>query len=124
MIEIRKLAAIDLAFLGSKIIIPEFLLGVIGPAALGIFIALRSHTPTQQLLAAYFLSLSLNYVPLLFYAIRIGRSGTARQEIEDDLAYGKSAAMRKYRRGSLLLLVPFLVPVLAFAQSRRGQDHS
>ena len=124
MIEIRKLAAIDLAFLGSKIIIPEFLLGVIGPAALGIFIAVRSHTPTQQLLAAYFILLSLNYVPLLFYAIRISRSGTARQEIEGDLAYGKSAAMKKYRRGSMLLLVPFIVPVLAFAQSLRGQEHS
>jgi hypothetical protein len=61
MIEIRKLAAIDIAFAGPKFVITEFLLGVFGPLALGLFIAMRSHAPQQLVLAAYFASLGLNY---------------------------------------------------------------
>ena len=120
MIEIRKLAAIDLTFLGSKIAIPEFLLGVIGPVALGVFIGVRGHTPAEWLLALYFLLLGLNYVPLLIHAVSLSRSGTAMQEIADEIGAGKREAMRKYRRGSLLLLLPLVVPWLAFSQRRRG----
>ena len=127
MIEIRKLAAIDIALLGRKIITAEFLLGVLGPAALGIFIALRSKTMSQLLLAAYFLSLALNYVPLFLYARAIGRAGTAELEIGAELARDKRGAMRRYRRGSLLLLLPLVVPIAAIRQEqsrRRGSSVS
>ena len=35
MIEPRRLAAVDLAFLGPIVIVGEFALGVVGPIALG-----------------------------------------------------------------------------------------
>ena len=116
--EVRKLAAIDIAFLGTRIIIAEFLLGVVGSAALGIFVALRSHTAFQLALSAYFLSLAVNYVPLLMYALAIGRAGSARTEVAGELGENTRQAMRRYRRGSLLLLLPFVIPTLAVLQER------
>ena len=47
MIDIRKLAAIDIAFLGKTFIIAEFVLGVFGIGALGVFVAVRGHTLVQ-----------------------------------------------------------------------------
>ena len=47
MIDIRKLAAIDIAFLGKTFIIAEFVLGVFGIGALGVFVAVRGHTLFQ-----------------------------------------------------------------------------
>jgi hypothetical protein len=44
MLNVRKLAAIDLAFLGSKTIPTEFALGVAGSTSLGI-LTLRGHPP-------------------------------------------------------------------------------
>lgn len=120
MINIRKLAAIDIAFLGSRIIIGEFLLGVIGPAALGIFIALRAHSAFQWAMGINFLAMGLNYVPLLVYAVSLTRSGDARALMADEIESGKREAMRKYRRGSLLLLLPFVIPVLALLQRNRA----
>jgi len=63
---------------------------------------------------AYLISLAINYVPLMLYAFAIARAGSARGEIADD----RRQAIRKYRRGSLLLLLPLVVPVLAIAQER------
>ena len=118
MLDVRKLAAIDIAFLGPRLIIAEFALGVFGSLALGTFIALRSQGTSGRLLAIYLLSLGVNYVPLLLHAISLRRAGTARAEIADELAETKRA-MGKYRRGSLLLLLPFVVPALAVVQERR-----
>lgn len=64
MLEPRKLAAIDLAFLGPKIIIPEFLAGVALSAALGVLVLVRGHgSPTQIVLGFYLISLGINYAP-------------------------------------------------------------
>lgn len=64
VLEPRKLAAIDLAFLGPKIIIPEFLAGVALSAALGVLVLVRGHgSPTQIVLGFYLISLGINYAP-------------------------------------------------------------
>jgi hypothetical protein len=46
------------------------------------------------------------------------RRGSAGREISDELG-DKRSAFRKYRRQSLLLLIPLLVPVAAMVQEVR-----
>jgi hypothetical protein len=114
----RKLAAIDIVFLGSKLIIAEFAGGVLLCVALGTFVLFRGHSFWQIALGLYFISLGINYVPLLVYAVAITRRQSARAEIGDELS-DERRAMAKYRRQSILLLVPLLVPILALARERR-----
>jgi hypothetical protein len=117
----RKLAAIDMVFLGPKLIIAEFAGGVLLCVALGTFVLFRGHSFWQLILALYLISLGINYVPMLVYAIAISRKQSARAEMGDELK-DKGRAMAKYRRQSILLLVPLLVPILAIAQrSRKNQ---
>ena len=127
MLNVRKLAAIDLHFLGRTFILVEFALGVIGCGALGL-ITLRSAIQRGQstaliLLGAYLLALAINYVPLLIYAISLARSGRAQSEIADELLEPK-AAMRKYRRQSLLILVPFAVVIAGVREELRKRQLS
>jgi len=114
----RKLAAIDIVFLGSKLIIAEFAGGVLLCVALGTFVLFRGHSFWQIALGLYFISLGINYVPLLVYAVAITRGQGARAEMGDELS-DERRAMAKYRRQSILLLVPLLVPILALAWERR-----
>lgn len=120
MLEPRKLAAIDLAFLGPKIIIPEFLAGVALSAGLGVLVLVRGHgSPTQILLGLYLISLGINYAPMLIYAIAINKAQSARRELGNELD-DKRAAMSKYRRQSLWLLVPLIIPLIALRQRRKS----
>jgi hypothetical protein len=50
VINIRRLAAVDLAFLGPWIILPEFALGVLAPIALGVLTLWRSEPAFGTLL--------------------------------------------------------------------------
>jgi hypothetical protein len=118
MIIIRKLAALDLALLGPIVIISEFVVGVIGPPLLGAFIAVRGHSWGQYVMAFYFAMLGINYVPLLGYALHVRNRETAHAEIAEELTEDRRGLMRRYRRGSLLLLIPFVVPALALLQAR------
>jgi hypothetical protein len=112
----RKLAAIDIAFLGPKFIIAEFAGGVLLCAALGAFVLFRGRGSfVQILLGLYLISLGINYVPMLIYAITISRAKSARAELGRELDE-KRVAMAKYRRQSLWLLVPLIVPIAALAQ--------
>jgi hypothetical protein len=73
MINVRRLAALDLQFLGPKIILTEFGLGVLGPIALGILTMRaglhRFHSARMMAFGVYLLLLGINYVPLLLHAI-------------------------------------------------------
>ena len=124
MFNARKLAAIDLIFLGPKVIIAEFSAGVFLSSVLGIFVLVRGHHSLAQIvLGLYLISLSINYVPLLNYAIRISRAKSARAQLGNELD-DKRVAMAKYRRQSLWLLVPMIVPIMALAQSRKPQSNN
>ena len=68
-INLRKLAAIDLVFFGSKVIIAEFAAGVLLCGALGILVLVQRDSFTQLVLGVYLIGLSINYVPMLIYAI-------------------------------------------------------
>jgi hypothetical protein len=116
-INLRKLAAIDIVFLGPKVILVEFAAGVLLSMALGIFVLVRGRTFWQIVLGSYLISLGINYVPMFFYAVAINKRQTAHVEIADELA-DKHQAMSKYRRQSLVLLIPLLPPALAWIAHR------
>ena len=119
MLNPRKLVALDLAYLGPKVIIGEFTFGVLFSPALGVFVLLRGHWSLAQIaLGIYFISLGLNYIPMLVYAITINKAKSARSELGSELDE-KRAAMKRYRRESLWLLVPLIVPIVALTQTRK-----
>ena len=73
MIEVRKLAAIDMAWLGTRLIVTEYALGIILPAALGILsllagLAQPEKANWQTMLGIWLMTISANYVPLFVYA--------------------------------------------------------
>ncbi|HUI41932.1 MAG TPA: hypothetical protein VL523_08190 [Terriglobia bacterium] len=116
----RKLAAIDIVFLGYKLIFAEYAVGVFFSIALGLFVLVRGSTFLQVVLGAYLICLGINYVPMLAYAVAIGSQSSAQAELGDELTE-RRRAMSKYRRQSLFLLVPLLVPILAATQVRIPQ---
>jgi hypothetical protein len=118
MNNLRKLAAIDIVFLGYRFVLAEYAFGVFFSVALGLFVLFRSHSSWQVLLALYLICLGLNYLPMLLYAIAIANKETAAAQLAGELT-DKRSAMSKYRRQSLLLLVPLAVPLLALLH-RRG----
>jgi len=119
VLDARKLVAIDLVFLGAKVIIVEFAIGILFSAALGVFVLLRGHgSLVQVVLGLYLISIGINYVPMLIYAIAITKANSARAELGSELD-DKGAAMAKYRRQSLWLLVPLSVPVIVITQTRK-----
>jgi hypothetical protein len=114
----RKLVAIDLVFLGSKAIITEFSAGVFLSAALGVFVLVRERGSVAQMaLGFYLISLGVNYIPMLIYAIAITRARSAQAELGGEL-HNKRVTMAKYRKQSLWLLVPLVVPFTVFSQAR------
>lgn len=120
MADIRKLAAIDIVFLGFKVVVAEYICGVGLSIALGIFILFRSHTVGQIILGVYFLCLGINYVPMFIHTLSIGNKENAVTELGAELSK-KRTAMARYRRLSLLLLVPAVIPVMAVARlAKRG----
>ena len=114
----RRLVAIDLVFLGSKVVITEFIAGVFFSAALGVCVLVKGHSSLGQIvLGLYLISLGVNYIPMLIYAISITRAKSARSQLGSELD-NKGLAMKKYRRQSLWLLVPLVVPLTVFSQQR------
>ena len=105
-------------FLGPKLIIGEYAVGVFFSVALGLFVLFRGHSFWQTALGLYLISVGMNYVPMLIYAVVIASRQRAHAEIAAELTERRQA-LSKYRRQSLLLLVPLLAPVLAITQERR-----
>jgi hypothetical protein len=125
MIQVRKLVAIELAFLGPRLILAEYAIAVVGGAGLGLLSLrvglIRTHALWQILLGIYLLFLALTYAVLLVCAISMARRGDAREEIANELD-DKITALQKFRRQSLWLLVPLVVPVAAMRQ--RGEKRT
>jgi hypothetical protein len=117
-INVRKLAALDIVFHGRKLILIEFAIGTLLPLAIGILSVSRGHSRLLFLFGLYMLALGINYLPLLLHAISIVHSGAAAAaEVSHELSNGRQSA-RKYQVQSLLLLIPFAVPLLALIQLR------
>jgi hypothetical protein len=52
-INLRRLAAIDIALLGYKLIFAEYLLGVVLSIGLGLFVIFRSHSHWETVLLCH-----------------------------------------------------------------------
>ncbi len=121
-INLRKLAALDILFLGPRLIVAEFAFGVLFSVALGLFVLVRGHAFWQLLLGTYFICLGINYVPMLVYAVAVGNKANAREEMAGELDDPRKT-MSKYRSQSLILVVPLLVPILVLTQEwRKSRD--
>jgi hypothetical protein len=119
MINIRKLAAVDMVAHGTWVIAAEFALGIVLPLFFGVIsihAGLSSFVPIgwEVVLGFWRASIAANYIPLFFYAILIARGGTVREEGEPELAHAK-----RYGVQQLVILIPFLVVILALLQEGR-----
>lgn len=65
---------VTLPFFGSKRIIAEFAAGLLLCGALGMLVLFQRDSFTQLVLGTYLIALSINYVPMLIYAIGISRN--------------------------------------------------
>jgi hypothetical protein len=123
MIEVRKLAAIDMAWLGARVVVTEYALGVMLPLVLGI-LSLRAGLAQQYLLSwqtifgTWLVTISVNYVPLLIYAVAIARAGTVQEEGLPEFAHAG-----RYGIQQAIILVPLFVVLLALAQERKRRRH-
>src|SRR5579859_5697255 len=112
MIDLRKLAAIDIAFLGYRLIVSEYAFGVLFSTALGFFVLIRAQAEWQVLLGIYLACLGINYAPMLAWSLAIGKRANALAEVSEELAE-KPTAMARNRKASLVLLLPLAAVVLA-----------
>ena len=106
MINVRKLVALDIYLHGYKFILLEFTFGVIGAFIIGFF-TLKA----IPLLGYYIISLGINYIPPLIYAIDMRMKMSADKE-------GKPEMKRvwKYTFQQLVLFIPFSIVLLSLIQ--------
>ena len=121
MINIRKLAAVDMAWLGPRVILVEYALGIILPTVLGL-LSLRAgwfglvRSNWEGVTGLWLLGIAANYIPLFIYAILIARGGTVKQEGQPELAHA-----RRYGLQQVIIFVPLLVAMVALLQETRGR---
>ena len=119
LIEVRKLAALDMAWLGTRLVLAEYALGVVLPAALGTLYlgwGLARHAELYHWLVLggiWLLTIAANYVPLFLYAVVLARAGTVQEE-----AQAARPHIRRYVLQQALILVPLSVLALSVAQEQ------
>ena len=126
MIEVRKLAAIDMVWLGARVILAEYALGVVLPLALGwrslhVGLSYRPDpSPWQVATGIWIVTIAANYIPLLLYALAIAKADRVEEEGRPELAHA-----RRYGVQQIMIFVPLMVVALALAQEwcrrRKGQ---
>ena len=119
MVHVRRLVAVDLSGLGPKIIIPEFVLAVLGAPALGVLTLRQSTSVEGAVFGVALIGIGVNYVPMLIHAIDLVRRSAVDATVADQ-SPDRRALYAKYRRQSLWLVVPFVVAVAALSQMRRS----
>lgn len=119
MIDPRKLAAIHIATLGPTFAIGNF--AGLGLLCLSLGGLILWHADSCQMLTFgfYFVCLCANYVVLLFFGLEINNRDRARSEIGDELSRQRSA-MGEYRRQSMYILLPLVVPIVALQRRCRS----
>lgn len=124
-LDVRKLAALDMAVHGKRFIVIEFGVGVVGCAVLGalsVAAGVRSGAAWELLLGAALLWIGINYVPLAVHAIDLARSGTAGEEAVKEIEHPE--LIRQYTFRQLWILVPFAVVAMDLAQRRSRSQHA
>jgi hypothetical protein len=120
-IDIRRLAALDMhgghgTRRRRRIILGEFVAGVIGCAAIGIWL-LTLGSIGFTILGIYLLGLAANYVPLTIHVLALWRSEALDAEL---LGVDIGAQLRYYTRAQFWVFVPFWLAALAILQALRA----
>lgn len=118
-LNVNRLVELDMAFLGSRVIVAEFAIGVAGSLALA-FLSLSYAARTQApllswpvLLGLELAAIGINYVPLLLEAWRRRSDASAIAAIKSSLRDNASEA-RSYGLRQAWILVPGAVVLFAF----------
>jgi hypothetical protein len=88
------------------------------PIGLGILTLDKAPSTWQTVFGLYLVCLGINYAPMLAYTLSIANRDEARAELGDELSQRREA-MAKYRRISILLLVPLFAAVYALTRPER-----
>jgi hypothetical protein len=124
MINVRKLAALDIVFHGPKFILIEFALAVFICGSIGLLILHgANHSPLMIILGSFLLGVSLNYIPLLLYSINIVKHKSAQQEVAYELEHKDTYAGKYTLQSIVLLLMPLAMLLLAVYQNVSKQPH-
>ncbi len=122
-IDVRKVAALDIALHGPGFILAEFGVGVPLLAAASAFEFFRPvHSLFTIAQGCFFLWLTLNYVPLLLYAISIARHKSAHQEVAFELEHKERYLLKYTLQSALFLFIPFAMLALAIYQERKKRS--
>jgi len=107
-INIRKLAALDIALHGQLPITIEFIFGVFGIATIGILTL-----SGNLILGVYLMFTAFNYVPILIYSFLIGKNAKkeARVEMSNPKRY-----VPKYNFQQLIIFIPLAIVILSILQ--------
>lgn len=120
MIDPRKLAAIHIATLGPTFAISNFAGTALLSLSLGALILWRADSFQLFTFGFYFISLCINYMVMLRYALELNTRESARAEIGLELNTERGA-MAEYRRQSIYLLLPMVVPIVALRRRSRSR---
>ena len=122
LISVRKLAAMDIVFHGSRLIMVEFTVGMLLTGFLGLFFLYRGFTPGSYpslmviILVCALLGIGLNYLPLLVYAFMISRQKSVQNEVTSELAHPEIYRKMYGLQSMILILAPFALLILAIFQ--------
>lgn len=116
MINIRKLAAVDMMLHGTRLILAEYAIGIALPLVLGLISIIPgffnfTQSGWQTVLGYWLVSIAVNYIPLFIYAVIIARGGTVKAEGEPVLAQ-----IKLYNIQQLIIFIPLLVAILTLIQ--------
>lgn len=119
-INVRKLVALDIAIHGRWIILIEFAFGVFASGILGIYSLYTFFSNPSSPIFMLFIGIvlawiTLNYIPMLLYAISIVRRKSASQEAVFEPVQ-REHAMKKYALQSTFLILPLVIPILSIYQ--------
>ena len=120
VIDPRKLAAIHIATMGPPFVIGNFAGTALVCLSLGAFILWRADSYQQFTFGFYFSSLGINYMLMLFYAFEINNRESACAEIGYEVNK-QHGAMAEYRRQTIYLLLPLVVPIVALQRRYKSK---
>jgi hypothetical protein len=116
-IDVRKVAALDIALHGPTFILAEFGLGVPLLAAVSAFMFFdHAHTLLTVAESCFSLWITLNYVPLLLYTIIIVKHKSAHREVAFELEHRDRYLLKYTLQAALFLFIPFAMLALAIYQ--------
>ena len=115
MLDVRRLAALDMhgaagTRLRRSIIRAEFVLGAVGGAGLGIWVAVAGTTVGSLVFGAWIAGVGVNYAALAWQAALLSRPGMLEAELAG-VDLGRE--LRRYSVLQLWVVVPLLLAVLA-----------